>query len=337
MSPSEERQEANVLTSESLNKQNVLVTGSTGFVGRPLCEKLLINAFSVRGCVRIANAPKNQPSGVQTALIESIGSDTDWSDALTGIDTVIHLAARVHVIDEDAGSPLAEFRRINVAGTKRLARQAAVAGVRRLVFLSSVKVNGEGKPVPYTESDPLAPEGPYGVSKREAEDVLRQVALDTGLEVVIIRPPLVYGCGVKANFLNLTKAVERGLPLPLACITNARSLIYLGNLIDAIVTCAKHPQAAGKTFLVSDGEDVSTPKLVQLLATALDRPARLIPFPPSLIRLAGKLTGKSMAIERLLGSLVVDSSKIRRELGWKPPFTMAEGLSETAKWFKEQC
>jgi nucleoside-diphosphate-sugar epimerase len=322
------------LRRENFSKQNILVTGSTGFVGRSLCEKLLLKNYYVRGSVWNAESPTNLPAGVKSAQIESIGPDTDWSSALAGIDTVIHLAARVHVMDETVGDPLIVYRQINVAGTENLARQAAAHGVRRLVFLSSVKVHGEETDVPYSEQFHPAPQDPYGVSKMEAEKVLQQITAETGLEVVIIRPPLVYGPGVKANFLNLLKIVERGLPLPLASITNARSLVYLGNLIDAIITSTNHPQAAGQTFLVSDGEDVSTPMLIRQVANALGRPVRLFPFPPSLLRLAGNLTGKSMAVDRLLGSLVVDSGKIQRVLGWKPPYTMAEGLAVTANWYK---
>lgn len=324
---------SNLLSRENLYNQNVLVTGATGFVGRPLCEQLLLKAFCVRGSIWSAEPLIDLPVDVQAAAIESIGPDTDWSTALSGIDIVIHLAARVHVMDETSGDPLTSYRLVNVAGTEKLARQAAAAGVRRLVFLSSVKVHGEESAVPYSEENQPAPQDPYGVSKLEAENILHKIAAETGLEVVIIRPPLVYGPGVKANFLNLLKIVERGLPLPLAGISNARSLIYLGNLIDAIITCATHPQAAGQTFLVSDGEDVSTPQLVRKVATALDRPACLISFPPLLMRLAGKLTGKSMAVDRLLGSLVVDSGKIRRVLGWQPPYTMAEGVALTAMWY----
>lgn len=333
--PLEEIRRSKSLSRENLYKKNVLVTGATGFVGRPLCEQLLLKAFSVRGSVWIAEIPTNLPAGAQPTSIESIGPDTDWSAALSGIDIVIHLAARVHVMDETSGDPLTAYRQVNVAGTENLARQAAAAGVRRLVFLSSVKVHGEESDAPYSEENRLAPQDPYGVSKLEAEIILRKIAAETGLEVVIIRPPLVYGPGVKANFLNLLKIVESGMPLPLAGITNSRSLIYLYNLIDVIITCATHPKAAGQTFLVSDGEDVSTPQLIRQLATALDRPVRLLSFPLCLMRLAGKLFGKSMAVDRLLGSLVVDSSKIRRELRWKPPFTMAQGLRETATWFKK--
>lgn len=312
----------------------ILVTGVTGFVGRPLSEKLLLNNFDVLGSVRVATPMPNLPAGVQVAPIESIGPDTDWLYALTGIDTVIHLAARVHVMDETSGDPLTAYRQVNVAGTERLARQAVAHGVRRLVFLSSVKVHGEETALPYSEEMALAPLDPYGVSKLEAEEVLKKIAAETGLELVILRPPLVYGPGVKANFLNLLKIVDRGIPLPLARVNNGRSLIYLENLIDAIITCANHPQAAGQTFLVSDGEDVSTPMLVRRVAIALDCQARLLPFPLSLIRLAGKLTGKSMAVDRLLGSLIIDSGKLRQVLGWKPPFTMQEGLRETAEWYK---
>lgn len=317
-------------------KQRILVTGATGFVGRSLCEKLLFNDIDLRGTVWTAEPPTNLHAGVQAASIESIGPETDWSVALSGVETVIHLAARVHVMDETCGDPLTAYRLVNVAGTENLARQAAARGVKRLIFLSSVKVHGEETEIPYTEQLSPAPQDPYGVSKLEAEKLLHQISAETGLEVVIIRPPLIYGPGVKANFLNLLKIVDKGLPLPLASITNARSLLYLGNLIDAIVLCIDHPQAAGQVFLVSDGEDVSTSELIRRVATALDRRARLLPFPPSLMRLAGKLTGKSRAVDRLLGSLVIDSGKIRRELGWTPPYTMADGLAVTAKWYKNR-
>jgi nucleoside-diphosphate-sugar epimerase len=324
----------NNLPTGGVTGKNIFVTGSTGFVGRSLCE-LLLKDFNVSGSVWIAESSKNLPAGVQAAPVESIGPDTDWSNALAGIDIVIHLAARVHVMDETSEDPLIAYRQVNVAGTENLARQAAAHGVRRLVFLSSVKVHGEECDVSYSEKSRLTPQDPYGISKLEAENILRKIAAETELEVVIIRPPLVYGPGVKANFLRLLRMVARGVPLPLASITNARSLVYLGNLIDAIITCATHPQASGQTYLISDGEDVSTPMLIRQMAAALNRPARLIPFPPSLMRLAGKVTGKKMAVDRLLGSLLVDSSKIRRELGWKPPFTMEEGLVETAKWFRK--
>jgi nucleoside-diphosphate-sugar epimerase len=265
-----------------------------------------------------------------------LGTDTVWEGALAGVDTVIHLAARVHIMDDTAADPLTQFRKVNVEGTARLAREAAKAGVRRLVFISSIKVNGEETGTPYTPDSPPNPADPYGISKWEAEQALLTIGAETGLEVVIVRPTLVYGPGVKANFLNMIKVVHRGIPLPFASISNKRSLIYVGNLVDALAVCATHPSAAGRTYLVSDGEDVSTPDLIRMTAAALGVPARLFPFPLSLMRLVGKITGKTAAVNRLTGSLTVDSSRIRSELGWKPPFTMREGLRETAKWFKKQ-
>ncbi len=311
----------------------ILVTGSTGFVGKALCKRMVSNGWHVRGTVRSAEQAdmSKLPAGVKVVQIKSIGADTDWSDALLGVDAVVHLAARVHVMNDTSSYPLSAFRKVNVAGTERLARMAAINGVKRFVYVSSVKVNGEGCEKPFTEHDIPAPDDPYGVSKWEAEQVLRKVAEDTGLEVVILRPPLVYGPGVKANFLSLFKIVDRGVPLPLASINNHRSLIY-----DAITTCINHPEASGQTYLVSDGEDVSTPELIRRVAAALGRPARLFPFPPSLMRFAGKLFGKADAVERLVGSLTIDSSKIRRELGWKPPFSMEQGLKETAEWFGKE-
>lgn len=239
-------------------------------------------------------------------------------------------------MNDTATDPLSAFRQINVAGTERLARMAAINGVKRFVYVSSIKVNGEGCEKPFTEHDIPAPDDPYGVSKWEAEQTLHKVADDTGLEVVILRPPLVYGLEVKANFLSLLKLFDRAIPMPLSSINNLRSLICVENLVDAIITCITHPKAVGQTYLVSDGKDVSTPELIRRAAAALGRPARLFPFPPSLMRFVGKLFGKSDAVERLIGSLTIDSSKIRRELGWKPPYTMEQGLKETAEWFKEK-
>ncbi len=315
----------------------VLVTGATGFVGRRLCERMMADGWQVRGAVRSAEQAAKLTAGVEVVQIESIGADTDWSKALAGADAVIHLAARVHVMNDFVADPLAAFREVNVAGTERLARMAATTGVKRFVYISSVKVNGEGCEKSFTERDIPAPEDPYGVSKWEAEQVLHTVAEDTGLEVVILRPPLVYGPGVKANFLSLLKLLDRAIPLPLSSINNLRSFIYVGNFVDAIITCINHPKAAGQTYLVSDGEDVSSPELIMRVADALGKPVRLFPFPPALMRFAGKLTGKAAAVDRLLGSLVVDSSKIRRELNWKPPYTMEEGLRETAEWFKKHA
>lgn len=311
---------------------SVLITGATGFVGRSLCENLLMRRMRVRGTVRIVEPLAPLPTGVEVVPMDSIGPETDWAEALTGVDTVVYLAARVHVMDETARDALALYRQVNVAGTERLAEMAAAAGARRFVFLSSVKVHGEESAEPYSEESIPAPLDPYGLSKWEAEQALGRIAQKTGLEMVILRPPLVYGPGVKANFLNLMKIVARGIPLPLASIDNRRSLIYLGNLVDAIFTAVTHPRAAGRTYLVSDGEDVSTPELVRRIATALCRSSQLMPVSPALMRLAGRLTGKTAVVDRLLGSLVVDSGKIRQELGWRPPFSMAEGLRTTVQW-----
>ena len=283
-----------------------------------------------------SESPSSLVTGVELVPIEPLGADTPWQDALAGVDIVIHLAARVHIMQDTATDPLTEFRRVNLHGTERLALQAANAGVKRFVFISTIKVHGEETPAPYTTDSPAKPSDPYGISKWEAELTLRRIEEETCLEVVVVRPTLVYGPVVKANFLNLMKVVQKGIPLPLASINNSRSLIYVGNLVDALTTSAVHPAAAGKTYLVSDGEDVSTPELIRRVAAALGVPARLFPVPVPLIHLAGAVTGKRTAVNRLLGSLTVDSSRIRNELEWKPPFTMEEGLRETAKWFKRQ-
>lgn len=312
---------------------NIFITGATGFVGTALIKRLLRENTQLTAAVLAGEDTGHLSAAVAPVTVEPLSDSSDYSTALQNVDTVIHLAARVHVMQEIVVDPLLEFRKINVEGTAQLAREAAKAGVKRLVFISSIKVNGEETCTPYTQHSPPIPSDPYGVSKWEAEQALRKIEAETGLEVVIIRPTLVYGPGVKANFLNMMKIISRGLPLPLASITNKRSLIYVGNLVDALAICSTHPAAAGKTYLVSDGEDVSTPELIRRVAKALDVPPRLFPVPLSLMRLAGKLTGKSAAVNRLAGSLTVDSSKIRRELGWKPPFTMEEGLRETAKSF----
>lgn len=322
------------MSQENACKRHVLVTGANGFVGRFLCSRLLSEGWRVRGTLLVSESPASLVGGVEPAVIEPLGSGTPWQNALYGIDTVIHLAARVHIMDDPSADPLVEFRRVNVDGTARLAREAANAGVKRLVFISSIKVNGEETEIPYTPDTPASPADPYGISKWEAEQALRGIAAETGLEVVIIRPTLVYGPGVKANFLNMMKIIAKGIPLPLASVANKRNLIYIGNLVGALTTCAIHPAAAGKIYLVSDGVDVSTPELIRQTAKALGVSAYLLPCPPFFMRLAGKLIGKSAAVNRLMGSLTVDGSKIERELGWKPPFTMDEGLRQTAEWFK---
>ena len=309
----------------------VLITGANGFVGKPLCAELLLRGHTVRAALRAAGSSVEP---MEMVVVGAIDGETDWSAALAGIDVVIHLAARVHVMHESAANPLDEFRSVNVAGTEQLARAAASSGVKRLVYVSSIKVNGEETLSTrlYTEADAPAPQDPYGISKWEAEQALHRVAAETGLEVVIVRPPLIYGAGVKGNFVQMLRVLAKGIPLPLASVSNLRSLVYIGNFVDALLKCATHPAAAGQTYLVSDGEDVSTPELLRQLGAAMGHPARLLPCPPSLLKLGGRMLGKANQIDRLLGSLQVDSSKIRRELGWQPPFTLQEGLRLTAKF-----
>lgn len=301
----------------------VLVTGANGFVGQALRAQLAARGQVVKAAVR-----RPLPAGI---VVGELGAETVWSVALADCDAVVHLAARVHVMRDGAADPLAAFRAVNVEGTLNLARQAARAGVKRFVFLSSIKVNGEGRDEPYGEADSATPVDPYAISKWEAEQGLREIAAQTGMEVVILRPPLVYGPGVKANFARLIRAVDRGWPLPLGAIHNRRSLLFLGNLVDAIRLCLEHPAAANRTYLLSDGEDISSPELVRRLARAMGKPARLLPVPAWAFGMAGRLLGKRQEVARLLGSLTIDSRAIRRELGWVPPYTLDQGLALTVR------
>ena len=314
----------------SLHDCKVLVTGAKGFVGSALRRRLTAAGQTVVPAVR------NRAGFPEEVAVGEISPLTDWRSALTGCEAVVHLAARVHVLNDAASNPLALYRATNTEATLNLARQAAQAGVKRFVFISSIKVNGEGRDTPYREGDVPAPEDAYAISKWEAEQGLHQIAQETGLQVVVLRPPLVYGPGVGANFLRLMGLVERGVPLPFGAIDNRRSMIYLGNLVDAIAACLTHPTAAGKTYLVSDGEDVSTSELIGLLAAHMGKRARLLPVHPRLLELAAGFVGKSAEMRRLLGSLLVDSSLIRRELGWQPAFSMQEGLAATVEWFRER-
>lgn len=307
----------------------VLVTGATGFVGAALCARLALEGWAVVPALR---KPCGLPGEV---VIGALEAGPGWLPALAGCSAVVHLAARVHVPADATRDALALYRAANTDATLRLAREAALAGVRRFVFVSSIKVNGEGSDKPYRETDVAAPQDAYALSKWEAEQGLWQIAQESGLEVVILRPPLVYGPGVKANFLNLMRAVDRRLPLPFGAIRNRRSLLYLGNLVDVIRLCLTHPNAAGKTLLVCDGEDISTPELVRRIAAALGRRPRLLPVPVSWMRFAGGMLGKREAVERLLGSLTVDSTQVRAELGWQPPYSMQAGLAATAQWYRQ--
>ena len=299
----------------------VLVTGASGFVGKALSVRLL----EENKALTLASRSQDSP---EIVAIGELGITTDWMSALRQCDTVVHLAARVHVMQDTAADPLTVFRDVNVGGTVNLARQSAAAGVKRFVFISSVKVNGEitlpGRA--FIETDPPAPQDAYGQSKHEAEQVLRLVAADSGMQVVIIRPPLVYGPGVKANFAALMRAVQRGYPLPLGAVHNQRSLVALDNLIDFIILCTTHPFAANQTFLVSDGQDMSTTQLIRGIAQAAGVSARLLPVPVPLLRAAASLLGKADAIDRLCGNLQVDISKARQLLNWNPPVSVQEGL-----------
>jgi len=308
----------------------VLVTGANGFIGRALCGTLAARGFAVRAAVRSSAA---LPGEVRTVGV--IGPDTEWRRVLADVDTVVHLAGRAHVMRETAPDPVAEFRAVNVAGTARLAHECAASRVPRLVFVSSIKVNGERSGfVPFTEDDPPDPEDAYGVSKLEAEEQLRSIAEATGLEIVVVRPCLVYGPGVRGNLARLLRAIDLGLPLPLASVRNQRSMMGLANLCDLLARCATDPRAAGETFVASDGVDLSTAQLVRWLAEGVGRPARLVAIPPRWLELAARLAGATAAYQRLCGTLQADSSKARRLLDWQPPLPVEDGLRETGAWHR---
>jgi nucleoside-diphosphate-sugar epimerase len=331
----------------------VLVTGASGFIGRALCSNLLVQGHAVRAAVRSTGSIFSL-EGLDVVAVGEVGAQTDWSEALEGIDCVIHCAARTHVMHENKTEALAAYHAVNVAGTQRLAEQAAL-GERRLIFLSSIKVNGEqtafGKPfcvnespcghAPRDDDGPtrlacdyrVRPEDPYGISKWEAEQALWAVSARTGLEVVVVRPPLVYGPEVKGNLLRLLRRVACGVPLPLGALRNLRSLVGLSNLVDLLLRCAEHPAAAGQTFLASDGHDLSTPQLIRLMAEGMNRPARLLPVPVALLQAGSSLLGKRGDIDRLAGSLQVDSRHTQAQLGWSPPVSVKDGVREMARWY----
>lgn len=302
---------------------NITLTGTTGFVGSALYTSLSQRHF-VRPITR--------------AQFGDLLPTTDYTSALCNADVVIHLAARVHVMRDKAADPLEEFRRTNTAATLNLARQAANCGVRRFIYLSSIKVNGELTlpDQPFTAEDNYLPNDPYGISKYEAEQGLKEIVQQTGMEVTIIRPPLVYGPAVKANFLNMMHWIHKGIPLPFGAIHNRRSLVALPNLIDLITICIDHPAAANQTFLVSDAEDLSTTQLISKLSHALGKPSRLIPVPQIILMAALKLLGKQALAQRLGGNLQVDISKTRTLLNWTPPISVDEALHATAKYYLKQ-
>lgn len=307
----------------------ILVTGAGGFVGRGLLPRLVADGHMIRAAVR---SPSDLP--VETIQTAPVGADTDWRRALDGIDAVIHLAARVHVLNEGSGDPLAAFRAVNAAGTARLAEQAVQAGVRRFVLLSSVKAAAETDPGrALTEADPPLPRTPYGISKWEGEQALAAASAGV-MESVILRPPLVYGPGVGANFRALLRLVDSGMPLPLGSIRNRRSLIARDNLVDAIALSLAAPGAAGKVFYVADGPAISTPALIRALAAALERNARLLPAPAALLSGLARLAGRADAAESLLDSLAIDDSAFRAATGWRPPITRDAAFRAVAAWYR---
>ncbi|WLI08399.1 MULTISPECIES: UDP-glucose 4-epimerase family protein [Pseudomonas] len=313
----------------------ILLTGASGFIGSGLIAPLLERHHSITAAVRGLKAELDPC--IKQSLVSGLSAEQDWQALLKDQDAVIHLAARVHVMSDASTDPLAEYRRVNVEGTLNLARQAAACGVKRFIFISSIKVNGESTVAgaPYTAESPTAPTDPYGVSKKEAEHGLRALACETGMEVVIIRPVLVYGPGVQANFLSMMRWLHKGLPLPLGAVDNRRSLVALENLVDLIVTCTEHPAAANQTFLVSDGEDLSTTALLRRMAMALGKPARLLPVPSWLLQAGATALGRRALAQRLCGSLQVDIGKTRELLGWTPPSSVDQALHKTGKHFLE--
>ncbi len=323
----------------------ILVTGATGFIGGALCRDLKARGFEVSGAVR-TTAPEDQDL-FDPIEVGEIGPDTDWSQTLGGIDAIVHLAGRTHDMADARGRQGSQilnlFRWVNVQATKNLAEAAAAQGVKRFIYMSSIKVHGEHSPAaatgprPFTEEDPAAPRDSHGTSKWEAERALSDIAAKSAMEPVILRPPLVYGPGVKGNFLSLLRICDGPLPLPLAMIDNRRSMIYVGNLTDAIIACLGHDAAANKTFLVRDGEDISTAELARRLRQGLGRAERLVPVPPKMLRLAGYVCRHSAVSGRLTGSLIVDDRRIRAELGWSPPFSFDDGLGRTIAWYQDQA
>ena len=316
---------------------NVLVTGASGFIGSALVTEL-----AARPKVSVIAASRKQlrvdADVVRTVTAPELGPGADWRIALRGADAVVHAAARVHVLDDKMDDPLAAYQHANVGGTLALAKQAATLGVQRFVFLSSIKVNGEATTAePFRASDTPAPEDDYGVSKWEAEQALHELAEATGMELVIVRPPLVYGSGVKANYKSLMNALWRRWPLPLAAAnSNRRSLVYLGNLVDLLAVCLEHPAAVGRIFLVSDGEDLSTEDLLQRQGQALGRSPKLWNWSPEFVRFGLRLMGRDAVYDRLFGSLQVDIDETSKALDWKPPFSVEEGLAKTANSYRTQ-
>ncbi|HBT32533.1 MAG TPA: NAD-dependent dehydratase [Pusillimonas sp.] len=307
---------------------NILITGATGMVGHALYSHLKSSGHDVVGTTR-----GNHNSDM--VAVDELHSATDWNPVLNKpFDACVHLAARVHVMSDKTNNAEEAYQSTNTAGTLQLAQQCATHGVKRFIFISTVKVMGEGRPEPYQATDPAQPQDPYSRSKWMAEQGLWEISKETGMEVVILRPPLVYGPNMKGNLLSLFRLIERGVPLPFGAIRNSRSLIYTGNLIGAIEACLVHPKAVGQIFLVSDNEDTSTPELIRKIARALEKRCHLLPIPSQLFSWAGKILGREAMVNRLTGSLSVNTQPIRNVLNWTPPYTAEEGLRLTAKWYR---
>jgi UDP-N-acetyl-alpha-D-quinovosamine dehydrogenase len=311
----------------------VLVVGASGFVGGQLVRRLAADGIPLRAAVHRNRG--DLPAAIDIAENVDLEGSFDWTPAIAGCDAVAHLGARVHVMRESSANALEAYRRVNVGGTLSLAHQAAAAGVRRFVFLSSVKVCGEFTALnaPFVETATPRPQDPYGLSKLEAELGLLELGRSSGMQIVILRPPLIYGPGVRANFLSMMRWLRRGVPLPLGSIENRRSMIGVGNMVDLICTCLRHPAAAGEVFMASDGEDLSTPELLKRLAAVLDTKARLLPIPTGLLVGVAALAGQRALAQRLCLSLCVDSRKARKTLDWQPPFSVDEELQRTARAF----
>lgn len=315
--------------------KTIAVTGATGFIGSALTKHLHKQGHSITAAVH--RTTYCLPSDIQQTPVGDLLPDTDWTPALYHAETIIHLAARAHILKDQATSPLTAFRNTNTYATLNLAQQAAKAGIRRFIFISSIGVNGnQTYTKPFTADDLPTPAEPYAISKHEAEIGLRQIAAATGMEVVIIRPPLVYGANAKGTFNQLMKTLARGTPLPLGSIANQRSLVALTNLIDLIITCIDHPAAANQTFLVSDGEDLSTTELIKRLSLALGKPARLMPLPQKLLKTTLNLIGKHHIVQRLCGNLQIDMTKTCEILNWKPPVSVDTALYQTAQAYLKQ-
>lgn len=315
--------------------KRVLVTGSSGFIGCHLCAELLRCGWDVRGTIRRLETRRSLPSEVEAVIVD-VNRDDGWSAALSKVEVVVHLVGRTHVVRDTGPDPLAAYRAINVEGTQRVLRGCVQAGVPRFIYLSSIKAVGEGGEIPYDETSHCAPEDAYGITKREAEIAVLETAARTGLQAVILRPPLVYGPGVKGNFLRLLRLVDRGIPFPLGCTHNARSMVFVGNLTSAIVALLDRPTTKETFFHVTDdGEPLSTKELVTRLGYLMGRRVHHIPVPAPLLRLGGGLLGHAGEVKRLIGSLIVSGERINRTLDWIPPYTVDQGLVETVNWYRE--